>query len=101
MVRVFNKDFTEDEILSALECCVANIACRNCPLDFLDYSSQCTSVLAIGSLDIIKRQKVEIDSLKIANEKMYTANQEQQAQIEHLTAELDGLKRFIRDLIKD
>lgn len=38
-------------------------------------------------LDLIKRQKVEIESLKIANEKMYDACKKQEAEIERLTAE--------------
>lgn len=44
-------------------------------------------------LDLINRQKVEIESLKIANEKMYDAYKKQEAEIERLIAERDEARR--------
>ena len=91
---------TDEQIVQALACCNHPLCkCDVCPYKKMD--EMCFDDVKRDALSLIKRQKVEIDSLKIANEKMYTANQEQQAQIEHLTAEIAGLKRFIKDLMKD
>ena len=54
---------TDNEIVKALECCCKNNNCDGCPLDYLTFSSQCASELAIKSLDIINRQKAEIERL--------------------------------------
>ena len=54
---------TDSDIVKALECCCKNNNCDGCPLDYLTFSSQCASELAIKSLDIINRQKAEIERL--------------------------------------
>lgn len=58
---------TDAEIIKALECCCKNNNCEGCPLDYLTFSSQCASELAIKSLDLINRQKAEIESLQKEN----------------------------------
>lgn len=55
---------TDTEIIKALECCCKNNNCEGCPLDYLTFSSQCASELAVKSLDLINRQKAEIERLK-------------------------------------
>ena len=55
---------TDNEIIKALECCCANNNCDGCPLDYLTFSSECASKLAINSLDLINRQKAEIERLE-------------------------------------
>ena len=55
---------TDKEITKALECCCKNNNCEGCPLDYLTFSSQCASELAIKSLDLINRQKSELEKLK-------------------------------------
>ena len=55
---------TDNETIKALECCCKNNNCEGCPLDYLTFSSQCVSELAIKSLDIITRQQKEIEKLK-------------------------------------
>ena len=50
---------TDNDIIKALECCCKNNNCEGCPLDFLTFSSQCASELAIKSLDLINRQQAE------------------------------------------
>lgn len=54
---------TDNDIIKALECCCKNNNCEGCPLDFLTFSSQCASELAIKSLDLITRQQAEIERL--------------------------------------
>lgn len=54
---------TDNEIIKALECCCKNNNCEGCPLDYLTFSSQCASELAIKSLDLINRQRAEIERL--------------------------------------
>ena len=49
----------ENIIIKALECC-KNDDCDNCPNDF----GNCYANLAGYSLDLINRQKAEIDELK-------------------------------------
>ena len=70
---------TDEQIMRALECCNHPLVkCDECPYKKMD--EMC--------FDDVKR-----DALSLINQ--------QKAQIEHMTAEIDGLKRFIRDLIKD
>lgn len=54
---------TDNEIIKALECCCKNNNCEGCPLDYLTFSSQCASELAIKSLDLINRQQAENERL--------------------------------------
>lgn len=62
---------TDNEIVKALECCCKNNNCEGCPLDYLTFSSQCASELAIKSLDLINRQNAEIERLKSANDEKF------------------------------
>ena len=61
---------TDNEIIKALECCCKNNNCEGCPLDYLTFSSQCASELAIKSLDLINRQQAEIENLKAENQSL-------------------------------
>lgn len=83
--------FTDDEIVKALECCSKDVpiqnSCEGCPFA----GKKCAAFLPQTALDLINRQKVEIESLKIANEKMYSANKEQEAEIEALKEEVNRL----------
>jgi hypothetical protein len=54
---------TDEEIKKALECCCENNVCNECPLDYLTFSSECASKLSINALDLINRQKAEIERL--------------------------------------
>lgn len=102
--------FTDDDVIKALECCT-NCICNHaktdteCPLVKMDF---CKNYLMKQSLSLINSQKVEIESLKIANEKMYSANKEQEAEIERLNKEVDRLSQcvlyhdgIVSDLEKD
>lgn len=94
--------FTDDEIIKALELCSSG-KCQGCP--FNSISAECLKGLTTNTLALINRQKnalereiynglkadEKIESLKIANEKMYSANKEQEAEIEALKEEVNRL----------
>lgn len=54
---------TDNEIIKALECCTYNITqekCDECPL----YGGHCTTELAKNAIDLINRQKAEIEKIE-------------------------------------
>lgn len=55
---------TDNEIIKALECCgrIKGQDCDTCPLTELQLS-ECTAKVATESLDLINRQKAEIERL--------------------------------------
>ena len=55
---------TDTEIIKALECCPQHIMCGHCPFRNVE---NCMSALYVDALDLIKRQKAEIERL---NEKL-------------------------------
>lgn len=62
---------TDDEIIKALECCnrpANQTSCDDCPYQFSD--EKCSSKLIIDTLDLINRQKVEIEQLEVRNAKL-------------------------------
>ena len=77
---------TDNEIIKALECCSQNNGCESCPYMWMGH---CTEQLPEDALGLINRQNAEIDGLKIANEKMYEAGKEQEAEIERLCSVVD------------
>ena len=54
---------TDEQIVKALECCVGNYPCRECPYD----NKGCE--IEPDALDLINRQKAEIERLNEENEK--------------------------------
>lgn len=63
---MMERKFTDDEIVKALECCSKDsmLSCRNCP-----YEESCNmgrSDIQKDALDLINRQKAEIEILKEA-----------------------------------
>ena len=59
----------DKEIIKALECCnrpANQTSCDDCPYQFID--EKCSSKLINDALDLINRQKAEIESLSIALE---------------------------------
>ena len=60
---------TEDEIIKALECCLAKencevISCEKCPLE---KQYECTDIMFHQTIDLINRQKAEIKGWKEQN----------------------------------
>ena len=62
------RKFTDDEIVRALECCLADrVICDKCPIQRECESNPFDATLARYSLDLINRQKAEIERLKEAD----------------------------------
>ena len=55
--------FTNEEVIKALECC-ANADCLNCPRWTEDWSSGMCADFLPSVLDLINRQKAEIERLR-------------------------------------
>ena len=72
----------DEEIIKALECCcgTAHDSCRDCPYDDIG----CEDKLEKDALDLINRQKAEIDIILRKKEKLRDLVAEQQAEIERL-----------------
>ncbi len=63
---------SEAEIIKALECCGNMNDCKKeCPLDDLGGIDKCLPTLTLNALDIIKRQRDEIERLETECEKAY------------------------------
>ena len=78
---------TDNEIIKALECCTNSFyngfaKCEECP-KFTEMSG-CTIKLMCNALDLIKRQKAEIDILIRKKDSLRDEIAEQQAKIERL-----------------
>jgi hypothetical protein len=82
---------TDNEIIKALECCFVNIDCTGCPGRDVSCGVDCLLLAGTEALDLINRQKAEIDRLgellRLEAEGENTLNDviaEQQAEIERL-----------------
>lgn len=60
-----DRKFTDDEVIKALECCVEGTseACRKCVFGLTPPYPVCKTVVEKYALDLINRQKAEIDRL--------------------------------------
>lgn len=55
---------TDNDIVKALECCTKGLECKNCPANpHKGNYGYCTGLLLKGTLDLINRQKDEIERL--------------------------------------
>ena len=64
---------TDAEIIKALECCSADKStkyCLTCPLQDMGFVGECIPEKSKNALDLINRQKAEIERLKEVNEKL-------------------------------
>lgn len=82
---------TDNEIIKALECCCKNNNCEGCPLDYLTFSSQCASELAIKSLDLINRQQEDIERLQSMNRAKLDTIHDLQADTNKLKEQLQNV----------
>ena len=55
---------TDNEIIKALECCSQEDMCQSCPYGAACLDEKYVSVLSKDALDLIKRQKAEIERLQ-------------------------------------
>lgn len=101
-----DKKFTDEEITKGLECCIA-FDCRNCPLGSKCNSCPLSLLPFKCALDLINRQKAEIESLKIEFSAMrdtanlYKAkNEKLRAKVETRTQEKLALGRVYTQKLK-
>jgi hypothetical protein len=95
-VKMTDHKFTDEEVIKALKHCASETsskACVGCPFDENGACIDSENAMAIYALSLINRQKEEIDAMKIANEKMYAAAKEQEAEIERLEGALKAEER--------
>ena len=59
---------TDNEIIKALECCPQYIMCGHCPFRNVE---NCMSALYVDALDLINRQKAEIERLTAERDAMH------------------------------
>ena len=78
---------TDNEIIKALECCKNSLsekdACRDCPL-YEEEEVTCITILSKNALDLINRQKAEIDILIRKKDSLRDEIAELQAENERL-----------------
>lgn len=56
---------TDNEIIKALECCIDQANCKECPLH-VPGDGDCVDIVNFRAYEIIKHQKAEIEKLKEA-----------------------------------
>ena len=88
---------TDNEIIKALECCLSgkdyDTACMKCPIEPICESDD---ILLKYALDLINRQKAEIESLKHRKTELQIRNQELQHEKSEAIKEFaEELKHFI------
>jgi cell division protein FtsB len=86
---------TDAEIIKALECCGVNRDCVGCPKEKEPYG--CYFVLCGGAIDLINRQKTEIDILIRKKEVLRDEIAEQQAKVEALINGQETLQKHIAE----
>ena len=85
---------TDNEIIKALECCPKGIKCEQCPLFG---TSDCMSKLYINALDLINRQKAEIEQWRKNCDDLYKEMSERlkaELKIERKLAKAEAVKEF-------
>ena len=90
-----DKKLTDKEIIKALECCIKD-DCINCPMDI---NQKCLSIYH-HALDLINRQKSEIDSAKAKIEICAEVIERQDKEIERLQKKVEELSEVLSDSIR-
>ena len=88
---------TDEQIIKALECCnrpTSEGRCKGCPYYKID--GRCTAILLDETINLINRQKAEIESLKHRKTELQIRNQELQHEKSEAIKEFaERLKHFI------
>ncbi len=85
---------TDEQIIKALKHCFINENCEGCPL-FVDDGGDCLKEVGIAALDLINRQKAEIERLKShSNYKVWTVRDKALV----LTETLEDYEEFKRNI---
>lgn len=88
---------TDNEIIKALECCTTKGAsCKNCPTFVKVDRSNCKKAF-LGALDIINRQKHDIECLKATKEELLLVGEEHHIEEQRLRAEIERLQSHIQE----
>ena len=83
----------DNDIIKALECCVNNDRCEECPINpnYGNYG-YCTNLALTHALDLIRQQKAEIDRLETELQAMRSAANS--LKMHYQTARADAIKAF-------
>lgn len=88
---------TDNEIIKALECCIYKHGrCTSCPL-YAEVTTVCQEKKDNYILDLINRQKVEIERLSIELTAMRGAANSYRAEAERLEDEVNRLRDYCDD----
>lgn len=84
---------TDNEIIKALECCSNGNACQEeCPLNDLEDLAYCMSTLLQNTLDLINRQKAEIEDLQNELSAVKLKNSDLQSTYQALKIYLESMR---------
>ena len=98
---------TDNDIIKALECCkmpVGSGACKSCPLNEIRTNRRiddesCTSIFLKNALDLINRQKAEIEELAYKLECLLC--HATSGKLSKYTYPLDTMERYVNDTIQE
>ena len=90
---------TDKEIIKAFECCVSP-GCDNCPYDKYEQLEPCHQILMKDALDLINRQKFQLDNYSHNVRNMSKDFIEQQRVIYRQQAEIERLQRLLQQEYK-
>lgn len=94
---------TDNEIIKALECCKTENGndCENCPYQNVGYkpgSGGCCNVLMGDALDLINRQKAELELKTMDINSLASERDALQEMVEEQKAEIERLSKTVVDL---
>ena len=85
--------FTDNEIIKALECCTKVDACHECPYGAACLDDKYVSIIAKDALDLINRQKAEIERLNVELVGMRGACESYKMHYDNAKAEIERLQK--------
>ena len=102
------QEMTDEDIVKALECCsVASFTtCHDCPYGENQFKNHCSFTLSGDALDLINRQKAEIEALIAGQETLQKTLKESQHEAKYFFTERQSLnkqivKEFAKSVIND
>ena len=90
---------TDNEIIKALECCISeNNSCKGCP--YISFGLDCTEKRNNDCIDLINRQKAEIERLKTHLEELADEVEDKMTYMCGCKNCIETVKRIIKDDVK-
>ncbi len=86
---------TDEQIVKALECCGHQEECTICPLDDMGGIDKCLHTLLLNALDLINRQKAEIEEKDIEIDILIRKKESLCDEISELKAEVERLEKIL------